>query len=210
MLLLLALAFGLIIPRFDAYYWQLLFMALVGGGYVALDFALFCRGVALATIMPLSEMALLFVGLIVFKLVITDREKRQVRTAFQHYLAPSVLEDMVKNPDKLKLGGEKRELTVFFSDIRGFTTISERLPADELARLLNEYLTPMSNLVFKHQGTLDKYMGDAIMAFWGAPMEQPDHALRACVAAVEMLKELDTLRAQWRAQGGPTSRLASA
>jgi adenylate cyclase len=203
LLLLLAVAFGLIIPRFDAYYWQILFMLVMCGSYEAVDFTLFRHGVVLATVVPLAEMATLFVGLMVFKLIITDREKRQVRTAFQHYLAPSVLEDMVKNPDKLKLGGEKRELTVFFSDIRGFTTISERLPADELARLLNEYLTPMSNIVFAHQGTLDKYMGDAIMAFWGAPMEQPDHAMRACTAAVEMLKTLDELRAQWRAAGRP-------
>ncbi|HEY3447711.1 MAG TPA: adenylate/guanylate cyclase domain-containing protein [Myxococcales bacterium] len=202
-LLLLALAFGLVVPRFEAYYWQAVFMLGAFAAYLALDLQLFKAGYELSTVVPMMEIACLFAGMLLFKLVVTDREKRQTRTAFQHYLAPSVLDDMVKNPDKLKLGGEKRELTVFFSDIRGFTTISERLPAEELSKLLNEYLTPMSNIVFKHQGTLDKYMGDAVMAFWGAPMEQPDHALRGCTAAIEMMKTLDVLRAQWKAAGRP-------
>lgn len=203
LLLLVALAFGLVVPRMEAYYWQIVFMLASFAGYLLLDFQLFKAGNELTTVVPLMEIAVLFAAMLTFKLVVTDREKRQTRAAFQHYLAPSVLEDMVKNPDKLKLGGEKRELTVFFSDIRGFTTISERLPAEELSKLLNEYLTPMSNIVFKHQGTLDKYMGDAVMAFWGAPMEQPDHALRGCTAALEMMSTLAGLRAQWKAAGRP-------
>src|SRR5208282_711499 len=103
----------------------------------------------------------------------------------------------------LKLGGEKRELTVLFSDIRGFTSLSERLAPEQLVHLLNDYLTPMTDVVFENGGTLDKYMGDAIMAFFGAPVAQPDHALRACRAACQMLERLETLNVRWAADGLP-------
>src|SRR5271170_5159259 len=105
---------------------------------------------------------------------------------------------MLKDPTKLKLGGEKKVLTVMFSDIRGFTTISEKLTAEQLAKLINEYLTPMTSLVFEHGGTLDKYIGDALMAIFGAPVEQPDHALRCCRTAVHMMRELAKLQERWR------------
>ena len=132
-----------------------------------------------------------------------DKEKRQVRSAFQQYLTRSVMEEMLADPTKLKLGGQKRNMTVFFSDIRGFTTLSEALPPDEVSKMLNEYLTPMTDLVFQYEGTLDKYMGDAIMAFWGAPSDQQDHALRACRTSLDMLAKLDALRAGWKAAGRP-------
>jgi adenylate cyclase len=209
-LLALALAFGLFVPRFEAYYWQAVFMLGAFGAYLALDFELFKAGYELSTVVPMMEIACLFAAMLLFKLVVTDREKRQTRTAFQHYLAPSVLDDMVKNPDKLKLGGEKRELTVFFSDIRGFTTISERLPARSSPGCSTSTSPPCRTSCSSTRAPLDKYMGDAIMAFWGAPMEQPDHALRGCTAAIEMMTTLEGLRAQWRAQGARTSRSASA
>jgi adenylate cyclase len=110
---------------------------------------------------------------------------------------------VLADPALLKLGGEKRELTVLFSDIRGFTTISEELPPESLVHLLNSYLTPMTDIVFQNGGTLDKYIGDAIMAFFGAPMEQPDHALRACRTACEMSARLADLRRGWREEGLP-------
>jgi adenylate cyclase len=175
----------------------------VGALYLVADMMLFRSGYLLSTIMPLSEIVVLSFSMIFFNYVVADREKRQVRTAFQYYLTKSVMEEMLKHPEKLKLGGDKRELTVLFSDIRGFTTISERLPPEELVRTLNEYLTPMTDLVFKHEGTLDKYMGDAIMAVWGAPLTQEDHALRACAAAVEMLEKLKELCKRWAEQGRP-------
>ncbi len=202
LLLALALAFGLAIPRLPTW-GQVLMMIAAAGGYFALDGALFARGLALNTVTPLAEILALSFGLIFYGYVTADQEKRQVRAAFQYYLTKSVMEEMLRHPEKLKLGGDKRELTVLFSDIRGFTTISERLAPEELVRTLNEYLTPMTNLVFETEGTLDKYMGDALMAVWGAPLPQKDHALRACAAALRMLEELSKLRAQWRAQGRP-------
>ena len=110
---------------------------------------------------------------------------------------------MLKSPEKLQLGGEKRVCTVLFSDIRGFTTISERLTPEQLVTLLNEYLTPMTNLVFKYDGTLDKYMGDAIMAIFGAPVAHPNHATRAAWTSLEMMEELAILQEGWRKDGVP-------
>ena len=108
---------------------------------------------------------------------------------------------MLKYPDQLKLGGDKKDLSVLFSDIRGFTTISEGLTPEDLVHLLNEYLTVMTDVVFKYDGTLDKYMGDAIMAIYGAPLSQEDHALRACHSALEMMEALKKLNEKWVKEG---------
>jgi adenylate cyclase len=110
---------------------------------------------------------------------------------------------MLKDPSKLKLGGDKKDLTVLFSDIRGFTTVSEKMSPEELVHLLNEYLTAMTNMVFKYDGLLDKYMGDAVMAVFGAPLDQPDHALRACRTALGMMGELKKLQTKWAEEGKP-------
>ena len=106
-----------------------------------------------------------------YRALVEEKEKRRVRGAFQQYLSPEVIRRLLENPDLVK--PRKTEITVMFSDVRGFTTISEKLDAQELAALLNEYLTDMTQIVFRHNGTLDKYIGDAVMAFWGAPFEEP-------------------------------------
>src|SRR5690606_20013354 len=121
-------------------------------------------------------------------------EKRKVKGAFGLYLSPDVINQVLDDPDSLKLGGEKKELTVFFSDVRGFTTISETLTPEKLCELMNLYFTPMTSIILRSQGVLDKYIGDAIMAFWGAPIDLPAHADIACVASIQMLFELDKLR----------------
>ncbi len=201
-MLLLGLLFGVVVPRLSLGSQVAAFPAgsavFLGGNYLA-----FTHGHQLNTVTPVLELAALTFGVVFFQYMTTDKEKRQIRNTFQHYLSNSVMEEMLKDPTKLKLGGQKRELTVFFSDIRGFTTLSEMLQPDEVSKMLNEYLTPMTDLVFETNGTVDKYMGDAIMAFWGAPLDQPDHALRACQTSVAMLKKLDLLRAGWKAQGKP-------
>jgi len=110
---------------------------------------------------------------------------------------------MLKDPSKLKLGGDKKHLSVLFSDIRGFTTVSESLTPEELVHLLNEYLTAMTDIVFKYDGLLDKYMGDAIMAVYGAPLDQPDHAERACRTALDMMEQLKILQKKWESEGKP-------
>jgi adenylate cyclase len=136
-----------------------------------------------------------------YRALVEEKEKRRVRGAFQQYLSPEVIRRLLQNPELVK--PRKTEITVMFSDIRGFTSISEKLDAQELAALLNEYLTEMTQIVFRHSGTLDKYIGDAVMAFWGAPFEEHGHATNACHAALEMIARLKELQEKWRAAGKP-------
>ena len=132
------------------------------------------------------------------------RQKRELKDAFQHYVSPKVVEEMLDHIDTLQLGGERRLLTAFFSDIRGFTPLSENMSPELLVQFLNEYFSEMTQLVLKYEGTVDKYMGDAIMAFYGAPLEQADHAKRACKTAVDMMIRLRELQAGWEARGLPS------
>jgi adenylate cyclase len=160
--------------------------------------------VVLAVGLPVAQQLLMFGGANTWRFVHEEREKRRTRETFSRFLAPAMVEDLLRDGGTLKLGGEKRELTALFSDIRGFTTLSEQLDPHVLLELLNEYLTPMTDIIVSgHQGTLDKYIGDAIMAFWGAPRAQPDHALRACRAAVDMVARLEVLRRSLRERGLP-------
>jgi adenylate cyclase len=122
------------------------------------------------------------------------QQKRYIKNAFKQYLSPLVIEDLIAHPERLKLGGETRELTIFFSDIQGFTTISEALGAESLTSLLNDYLTAMEEIIQSEGGTLDKYIGDAIVAFWNAPVEQADHAVRGIRAALRCQTRLAELR----------------
>ena len=136
-----------------------------------------------------------------YRVLIEEQEKRKVRGAFQQYVSPEVIRRLLADPERVK--PRKSEITILFSDVRGFTSISESLDAQELADLLNGYLTEMTRIVFRNQGTLDKYIGDAVMALWGAPFDEPDHATRACEAALSMLARLAELQKEWRAQGKP-------
>jgi class 3 adenylate cyclase/uncharacterized membrane protein SpoIIM required for sporulation len=132
-----------------------------------------------------------------------SEEKKKVQGAFQHYVAPALVAEILKNPDKLKLGGEKKELTVFFSDIRGFTNLSEKLDPEQLVALLNEYLDVMTEVILEHRGVVDKYIGDAIMAFWGAPLDEPKHAFFSCKASLKMMQELNHFNAALKRKGLP-------
>ena len=122
-------------------------------------------------------------------------QKTMIREMFGQYLSPKVVEDLVDDPSKIQLGGEEREMTAFFSDIQGFSLISERLTPSELVQLLNDYLTDMCDIIIASEGTVDKFEGDSIMAFWGAPIRHEDHAKRACFAAIDMNDRLVELRA---------------
>jgi adenylate cyclase len=131
----------------------------------------------------------------------SEGERRYIRRAFSQYLAPSLVEQIAADPSKLVLGGEAREITVAFSDIRGFTTISERLDAQSLARLMNRYLTLMSDTILERGGFIDKYIGDAIMCFWNAPLDDAEHARHSCEAALAMLERLATLNRELQSEG---------
>ncbi len=144
-----------------------------------------------------------YLAIIVYDYIREEKEKRRVKGAFQYYVTESVMDEILRQPEKLKLGGEEKELTVLFSDIRGFTTIAERLSPEALTDLLNEYLTVMTEVVFKYEGYLDKYIGDSIMAVYGAPIEQKDHAMRASLTAIEMMSRLKELQKKWEDSGLP-------
>ncbi len=159
---------------------------------------LFIGGYSVFAALPLVELGAMFVLVTVYRYATEERDKRQLRKAFQLYLNPEVMEEMLEQPASLQLGGKELELSVMFSDIRGFTTIAEKLSPQALVHLLNAYLSPMTDIVFRRRGTLDKYIGDAVMAFFGAPVQTPLHAANACDAALEMMEVLARLREQWR------------
>jgi adenylate cyclase len=135
-------------------------------------------------------------------IIFESRQKRFIRNAFSKYLSRDVVNKMLDNPDLLKLGGERKELTIMFSDLAGFSSISEKMDPEQLTSLLNDYLSEMSDIIMEEGGTLDKYEGDAIMAFWGAPLEMKDHATRACTAAIKYQKTLKEKSSEWKAKYG--------
>ncbi len=143
-------------------------------------------------------------GELVLRANSAEQARKQIRDAFHHYLSPAVVEELVNDPAKLQLGGSRREITAFFSDVAGFTTISERLDPADLTSLLNEYLGAMTEIILDEGGTVDKYIGDAVVAMFGAPLDQPDHALHACRAAVRCRARLSELRPQWIQRGWPS------
>jgi adenylate cyclase len=182
----------------------LVFAAVVLAAYLVGSQMVFLKlGMPLSLVYPILSIVLTFTGVVVLQYVTEEREKRKVRRALALYLSPSMADLVSDQPERLKLGGDKRDMTVFFSDIRSFTSISEKLAPEELVVLLNEYLGAMTDIIFAHDGMLDKYIGDAVMAVWGAPLEQPDHARRASLATLEMVHRLAQLNRGWEARGWP-------
>jgi adenylate cyclase len=157
---------------------------------------------------PLLSTTAIYLTLIFTSFVREQKQRRQIRSAFGQYLSPALIEQLAQSPEKLVLGGEEREMTIMFSDVRGFTTISESYKNDPqgLTALMNRFLTPLTNAILARKGTIDKYMGDAIMAFWNAPLDDREHQLNACEAAVDMLERIDELNRQRELEaeeGGP-------
>lgn len=155
----------------------------------------------------LLGVALSYVVIFVYRYATVERARLKIEKAFSHYVSKDVVAEIKKHPEMLHLGGEKRVMTAFFSDIAGFTTVSETISPEELVRLLNEYFAAMTKILFRYGGTLDKYEGDAIMAFWNAPSLQPDHAKRACATALKMQQHLSILRLKWKKEGNPDIRV---
>jgi adenylate cyclase len=137
---------------------------------------------------PVLTVLVTFIVLIMAKFLLLQKEKIYIRNAFSHYLSNDVINELISDPDKLALGGQKKYITAMFTDVRGFSTVSEQLDPADLVKLLNAYLTEMSNIILDLKGTIDKYEGDAIIAFFGAPVDFHDHAARACLSAVRMKK----------------------
>jgi len=203
MLLAFGLVLGVALPRLDMLRAGVLAVSLLGAYYAVAIGAFRTHHLWLNLVYPATTIVLLFALNAMLKYFSAEQDKRRIKHAFAHYVPSAVVEEIVRDVDRLALGGEKRELTVLFSDIRGFTSLAEAMPPERLVQLLNVYLTEMTDKVFAHEGLLDKYIGDAIMAVYGAPVARADHARRACRTAVDMLKALYGLQTQWSAQGLP-------
>lgn len=163
---------------------------LVWIGWLVAAFIAFDFGHILGIVWPTITLIFASAAVTLERRVTSDRERRELRSAFSHYVSDSVVNEIMRKPEKLKLGGEKRTLTVLFSDVRGFTSIAEKMSPEKLVEVMNLYLTRMTEMVFQTEGVLDKYIGDAVMAFWNAPLDQPDHAFRAVKTALLMQDEL--------------------
>ncbi len=154
-------------------------------------------------VVPVGIILISDASILWYKFNTAEKKRRYIRHAFEHYLDPTVVDEISRNPDMLELGGKEMELTAFFSDVAGFTEISEKLTAPQLVELLNEYLTAMTDILLSHKGRLDKYEGDLIMAVFGAPIHYPDHATKACLVALDMQEKLKHMREVWKAEGKP-------
>jgi adenylate cyclase len=155
---------------------------------------------------PLLALSTTYVGITVYHYVTEERERKKIKSTFKHYVSPVVIEEMLKNPDRLKLGGEEKVLTVLFSDIEGFTTYSERYSPEQMVSILSDYYNEMTEEVFTQNGMLKEYVGDELMAIFGAPLEQADHAKHACAAAIAMRERRRQLRTEWVDMGRPLLR----
>ncbi|MCI0465418.1 MAG: adenylate/guanylate cyclase domain-containing protein [Beijerinckiaceae bacterium] len=177
-------------------------LIVLGGGWVSYRF----WDLLVDPVYPSLVLLLLTAGTAFYIYRQVEMQRAEVRSAFSRYLAPAVVEDIIASPAKLVLGGEVRELTLMFCDVRNFTSIAEGLTAREVTTFINELLTPLSEIILRQRGTIDKYMGDAIMAFWNAPLDVGDHAERACRSAIEMAAKMAELNRGWREQARSAGR----
>jgi adenylate cyclase len=148
-------------------------------------------------------LVLAFVGDLAWKYFVEGREKRQVKKLFSRYVSKDVYEQLVANPSLAALGGSRRHMTVLFSDIRGFTTMSEKGTPEDVVAQLNELFSRMVRVVFDHRGTVDKFVGDMVMALYGAPLDDEDHAEHAVQTALAMIRTLEAMNREWASQGKP-------
>jgi adenylate cyclase len=206
-ILVLGLFLGIVLPRVTV------IPGLAAGLVVFSSYIIFCQylfskhGMVLNLVYPLSVILLVYVSITAYRYFVETRQKRFIKDVFKVYLDPTVVNQLIESPEPPKLGGEKREITAFFSDIQGFTKISEALNSEETTMLLNEIFTEMTDIILSHEGTLDKFVGDGIIALFGAPNVLENHAERACLASLRMQKRLKELRAKWKAEGRPELKM---
>ncbi|WP_069185641.1 CHASE2 domain-containing protein [Candidatus Terasakiella magnetica] len=174
--------------------WTLALFLLIAGGSGGASWYLFAEKKLLfdAGFAMISTLGI-YVQLTYMGYAAEEAQKKQVRSAFSHYMSPALVERLAEDPSTLKLGGENREMTLLFCDVRGFTSISELFDAEGLTKLINKFLTPLTNVILNRQGTIDKYMGDCIMAFWNAPLDVPNQEREGCLSALEMIDSLEIL-----------------
>ena len=185
-------------------WWATLATLLVMATLTWITFQAFTGGLWLNMTQPLLAAAVALFGGVAYQYLVEGREKRKIARLFGRYVSRDVYDQLVANPSLARLGGQRREMTVLFSDIRGFTTVTEQGQPEAIVGTLNEYFTRMVDLVFQHRGTLDKFVGDMVMALFGAPLDDDEHAEHAVQTALAMVDELEVLNGRWAAEGRPT------
>ena len=204
LLLVALLGFGLaLLLPFLSPLWSSIAAILVIGGVSALNLYSFAAGYVLPAASLLSALLFIYLMNIAYGYFVESRGKRQITSLFGQYVPPELVDEMAQDPTSFSMEGESRDLTILFSDVRGFTTISESLDAKTLSEFINAFLTPFTKVIYKNRGTIDKYMGDCIMAFWGAPIKDENHARHGLVSAFEMLKAMDILNEEFKQRGWP-------
>ncbi|MEE2961140.1 MAG: CHASE2 domain-containing protein [Myxococcota bacterium] len=199
--LLIGILMGWALPRLPPWTGLLATMIAIVSLYLLDMTFIFPSGHWMLVVFPTLQMLAVFLGITIYGYLTEGKEKKYIRSAFQQYLSKNVVDEVLQDKNKLSLGGEKRVCSVLFSDIRGFTSISEQLSPEQLTSILNAYLSPMTKIVFQNNGTLDKYMGDAIMAIFGAPVKYEDHPANAAIAALQMLQSLGEIQEALREKG---------
>ena len=202
------LALGFFIPRLPSVLHVLLFTSVtlvVLLGFVVIMFTAFGTWVNLTY--PFGSLLIVSIGVVVYQYFTEEREKRQIKKAFKMYLNDALVEQLAESHDGLQLGGDEKVLTVLFSDIRNFTSISEGMTPEQLVSLINTYLSLMTKTIMNENGTVDKYIGDAIMAIYGAPVYSEDHPVQACRTALKMMNDLDQVRGEWLERGYPEIKI---
>ncbi len=203
----LSLLIGLLAANLGVLVAALGAIAILAGHVVANLTVLDSQGLQLPLANPLAAGLLAFIAVTAYRVIVEQRHARALRGALASVIPASVAHEIARDPDRVRLGGERRTISVLFTDIKNFTTFSESVDPEVLARVITEYLSTMTAVVFKHGGTVDKFIGDAVMAFWNAPLDDPDHALHACESALEMQAELRRLSDKWETEGLPRQRM---
>ncbi len=205
-MLVIGIALLLLLPKVGARWTAFLGLGAMASAFGASWYAYAAHNLLFDPAFPSIVVLLVYLSSSAVLFFRTENERRRVRHAFGRYLAPAIVEQLSRHPERLVLGGEMREMTLMFSDIRGFTGIAERLDAHGLTSFINRFLTPMTDAILAAGGTVDKYMGDAIMAFWNAPLDDASHSEHACRAALAMRSELVRLNESWREEAAAEDR----
>jgi adenylate cyclase len=203
--LLLILGLGILtsLATFRVKAWQgMMVMILELLVYLVAALILFLNGrLVIGMVAPMATIFVSFTGITAYRVVVEEKRAREIRNQFSRYVSRSIVDEILKDPSRISLGGQSKEVTILFSDVRGFTAMSEKMSPEQVVEILNEYLSAMVDVVIENDGTIDKYVGDAIMAIWGSPLPDPRHRQKAVTTAVRMMERLQGLRAKWVAEG---------
>ena len=200
-ILILGLGLGLVIPRVRPLPGGLLALGILVLYLLVAGLFFSSARINLEIIRPSLTIVLAYLGIVVYRYMAEEKEKKWIRRVFSRYVTTQVVDEILSEPEKLSLGGERRPVTILFADIQGFTSLAEDMSPEEVVGILNEYFSAMTKIIFEHQGTLDKFIGDCIMAVFGAPLAIPDHTKRALYTALEMKEELRKLQGKWKREG---------